>query len=83
MPRNGLTLTVLIGSQPNHFSLFRQFPEFFNNGFLVVRYRILRFVSIVEVDTQIRFVQIAYMAITGTNQKIGSQKTFDGFGFGR
>ena len=82
VPRNGLSLAVLIGSEPNRFGVFGGFLQVGDKFFLVGRNLVFRFVLMLNVDAEAFFGQIADVSVTRSDHIIFAQKLLDSLGLG-
>ena len=82
MPRDGFSLTVFIGSQPDLLSLLRLLLQFTDKFALVVRYLVSRHQCLI-VDADFSLFQVADVAITRHHFVILTQEFLDGLGFSR
>ena len=82
MPRDGLSLPVLIGSQPNLLG-FLGFVLQFGHEFLLIRgNHVFRGIIVFEVYTEIFRFQVADMTIARHNLIVLSEELLDGFCLG-
>ena len=63
MPGNGLTLAVLIGSEPHHLCVVGGFLEVAHKLLLIGRHFIFRLERIVHINAEILFAQVANMTV--------------------
>ena len=83
MPRDGLSLAVLIRGQPHRLGLLGSLLEVGHEGFLVAWNFIYRLKAIVDVDAEVLLVQVTYVPVARHHLVVISQKLLDGLGLGR
>ncbi len=82
MPGYGLSLPVLIGSQPNLVGFLRFVLQLGHEFLLVGGYHVLRGVIVLEVYTEIFRLQVADMTVARHNLVVRSEELLDGFCLG-
>ena len=82
VPRDGLSLAVLIGCEPHVFRPFGSLLQFRHHILLIFRNDI-HGSEIIEVHTEILLFQVAYMSVAGHHLIVFSQEFLEGFGFCR
>ena len=82
VPRNGLSLAVFIGCEPDDGSLVGELLELVHNALLVGRDYIFGFETVFYIYAQTVILQVTYMAKTGFHHKGVSQVLLNGFRLG-
>ena len=82
VPCDGLSFAVFIGGQP-HGLLLGQLGQFGYEFFLVRRNFVHGAESLLDVDAQVLFGEVADVSVTRLDDVILSEKLLDGLGFGR
>ena len=82
VPRNGFSLTVLIGCEPYGLCIFGGFFQIGYKLFLVGRNLVFRFILMLDVDAEAFFGQIADVSVTRRHHIIFAQKLFNSLGLG-
>ncbi len=83
VPGNSLPLAVLIGSEPHHLCLLCHLLKLGNKSLLVVGNLVFGSKTILHIDAEILFPEVAYVAVTRHYGEIGTKEFSDGFSFGR
>ena len=82
MPGNCFSFAVIVTCEVDHFGVLDQCFEIFDHLFFVGSNLIGRFEAIFDVDGLVAFGEIPHVAVAGSNLKVLSQVTFNGFCFG-
>ena len=82
MPGNGFPFTVLIGSQPHTFCLSRFGSQLIHQFFLFLRDFVYRLEAVCYIYTEILFLEVAYVSVTGQYLVFIPQKLADSLGLG-
>lgn len=83
VPRYGLSLAVLIGSQPHGLRLLGILFKIGHKRFLVGRYLIFGFEILVDVNAEILLLEVADMSVARHHLEVGSEIFSDCLGFCR
>ena len=83
MPCNGLTLAVLIGSEPHGVGGGSCLSQFGHELCLVVGNFVDGVEIVVDVDTEAFFLEVADMSVARHHTVVVAEEFFDGLGFGR
>ena len=83
MPRDGFSLAVLIGSQPDNLGFGCKFLEFGYNFLFVVRNYVLRGEPSFYIYAELLFLQIPDMPFACFHSETRPEKPLDGPGFSR
>ena len=79
MPRNSLSLAVIIGCEPDGVRFSRLFSDVIDDGFLVVQNLILGFEIVGDIDTHALGGKIAHVPLARDHGVILSDELLDGF----